>query len=188
MGKVSGGPAQLEYNAQRVVHDELSGWNTNMQDLLRRLIHNPIGIAVLLLGGACWAHAQTANYGPYRVIGYNYTDKSIYSFTIDGFGAGGSTAHKPGGGGKSVCCMEVPRGKKIWHVKIEYELTQEQYKNNLPSDVYETDIPVPALPNKSQGYIEFHFLPDRKIEAKWVESPTDPRNPNTTSNASFATN
>ncbi|WP_175835517.1 DUF3304 domain-containing protein [Burkholderia anthina] len=146
-----------------------------MLSVMHRLIRNPIVIAALLFGGAGCAHAQTASDGPYRVIGYNDTDRSIYSFTIDGFGAGGSTAHKPGGGGKSVCCMEVPRGKKIWHIKIEYELTQAQYKNNLPSDVYETDIPVPVLPNKSQGYIEFHFLPDRKIEAKWVEYPTMPR-------------
>ncbi|WP_321859997.1 DUF3304 domain-containing protein [Burkholderia cenocepacia] len=157
-----------------------------MLSVMRRIVREPIAITVLLLGGACWAHAQTASYGPYRVIGYNYTDRSIYSFTIDGFGAGGSAAHKPGGGGKSVCCMEVPREKKIWQVKIMYELTQDQYKNNLPFDVYETDIPVPALPRKSQGYIEFHFLPNRKIEAKWVESPTDPRDPNTTSNASSA--
>lgn len=59
---------------------------------------------------------------------------------------------------------------------------------DLPNDVDETDIPVPSLPNKHDGSIEFHFLPDRKIEAKWVEYPTDPRNPNTTSNASPATN
>jgi hypothetical protein len=38
------------------------------------------------------------------------------------------------------------------------------------------------------GYIAFHFLPDRKIEAQWVEYPTGPRNPNTTSNASSTTN
>ena len=148
-----------------------------MLSFLRRLIRRPIPIAALLLGGAGWVHAQTASYGPYHVIGYNYTDRSIYSFTIDGFGAGGSTAHKPGGGGKSVCCMDIPRGKKIWHIKIEYELTRDQYKNNLPSDVYETNISVPSLPNKSQGYIEFHFLPGRKIEAQWVDYPTDPHIP-----------
>ncbi|KVF73197.1 hypothetical protein WS75_18420 [Burkholderia sp. FL-7-2-10-S1-D7] len=49
-------------------------------------------------------------------------------------------------------------------------------------------IAVPKLPTKRDGYIAFHFLPDRKIEAQWVEYPTGPRNPNTTSNASSTTN
>jgi hypothetical protein len=72
----------------------------------------------------------------------------------------------------------VPRGKKTWHIKLEYELTQEQYKKNLPSDVFETDIAIPSLPNKHDGYIEFFFLPKQKIEARWAERPTDPHNPN----------
>jgi len=159
-----------------------------MSNFLHRLIRNPIAISALLLAGSWGAHAQTASYGPYRVVGFNYTDRSIALFTIDGFGAGGVNAHESGGGGGTVCCMSVPRNGKMWHIKIAYELTQEQYKKDLPNDVYETDIPVPSLPNKHGGYIEFHFLPDRKIEAKWVESPTDPRNSNTTSNASSATN
>ena len=75
--------------------------------------------------------------------------------------------------------MSVPRNRKTWHIKIVYELTQEQYKKNLPNDVYETEIPVPSLPNKHDGYIEFHFLPDRKIDAQWVELPTKPHIPNT---------
>ncbi|MDR0241490.1 MAG: DUF3304 domain-containing protein [Burkholderia sp.] len=143
-----------------------------------------VAVGVVAAGGLWGAPAHAGNDGPYRVIGYNFTDRSIYSFMIDGFGAGGSTAHKRGGGGKSVCCMDVPRGKKTWHLKIKYELTQEQYRNGLPNEVYETDIAVPKLPNQRDGYIEFHFLPDRKIEAKWVEYPTDPHNPNATSNAS----
>ncbi|WP_244100532.1 hypothetical protein [Burkholderia ambifaria] len=84
--------------------------------------------------------------------------------------------------------MSVPRNRKTWHIKIVYELTREQYKKDLPNDVYETDIPVPSLPNRHDGYIEFHFLPDRKIEAKWVDYPTDPRNMNTTNKASSTTN
>ncbi|MFP3478451.1 MULTISPECIES: DUF3304 domain-containing protein [Burkholderia] len=159
-----------------------------MLNFLHRLIRNPIVVAVLLLGGAWWVHAQTASYGPYRVIGYNYTDRSIALFTIDGFGAGGSNAHESGGGGGTVCCMSVPRNRKTWHIKIVYELTREQYKKDLPNDVYETDIPVPSLPNRHDGYIEFHFLPDRKIEAKWVDYPTDPRNMNTMNKASSTTN
>jgi len=144
------------------------------------------GIAV---AGSLWcAQAYATNYGPYRVIGYNFADRSIYSVNIDGFGAGNVRAHKPGGGGGTVCCMEVPRDKKTWHIKLRYELTPEQYRNNLPNDVFETVIAIPPLPDKHDGYIEFHFLPGRKIEAQWVDYPTGPRNMKTTNNASSTTN
>jgi len=159
-----------------------------MLNFPRRLIRNPLAIAALLLAGSWWVHAQTASYGPYRVTGYNYTDRSIALFTIDGFGAGGANAHESGGGGGTVCCMSVPQNGKTWHIKIVYELTQEQYKKDLPNDVYEADIPVPPLLNKHDGYIEFHFLPDRRIEALWVKYPTGLRNLSTTHNASSMTN
>ncbi|KVF73200.1 hypothetical protein WS75_18435 [Burkholderia sp. FL-7-2-10-S1-D7] len=87
-----------------------------------------------------------------------------------------------------ACCMEVPRDKKTWHLKVTYDLTPEEDARNLSPEIYETDIAVPKLPTKRDGYIEFHFLPDRKIEAQWVEYPTGPRNPNSTSNASSTTN
>nr|WP_227789697.1 MULTISPECIES: DUF3304 domain-containing protein [unclassified Burkholderia] len=155
---------------------------------MRRAVRQVVAIGIAIAGGLWGVQVHAESDGPYRVIGYNFTDRSIYSFTIDGFGAGNVRAHKPGGGGGTVCCMEVPREKKTWHIKLQYELTQEQYKNNLPNDVFETDIVIPPLPDKHGGYIEFYFLPERKIDARWAISPTDPRNPNTTSNASSTTN
>lgn len=144
------------------------------------------GIAV---AGSLWcAQAYATNYGPYRVIGCNYTDRSIYSFTIDGFGAGSVHARQFGGSGGTVCCMNVPRNKKTWHLKVTYDLTPEEDAKNLSPETYETDIAVPQLSNKHDGYIEFHFLPGRKIEAQWVDYPTGPRNMKTTNNASSTTN
>ncbi|WP_419689846.1 DUF3304 domain-containing protein [Burkholderia theae] len=159
-----------------------------MPNVLRRPIRNPIVAATLLLGGAWWVQAQAASYGPYRVVGFNYTDRGVYNFAVDGFGAGSVHARQFGGGGGTVCCMEVPRYKKTWHVKVTYDLTPEEDAKNLSPEIYETDITVPKLPNKRDGFIEFHFLPDRKIEAQWVEYPTGPHNLNTTSNASSTTN
>lgn len=72
-------------------------------------------------GGLRTALAHAGSDGPYRIIGDNFTDRSIYRFRIDGFGAGNLRAH-------------------------------------------------------------------RRIDARWAAVPTDPRNPNTTSNASSATN
>jgi len=157
-------------------------------NFLRRLIRNPIAIAALLLAGLWWAHAQTASYGPYRVVGFNYTDRGVYNFVVDGFGAGSVHARQFGGSGGTVCCMDVPRNKKTWHLKVTYDLTPEEDAKNLSPEIYETDIAVPQLPNKRDGYIEFRFLPGRKIEAQWVDYPTGPRDMKTTNNASSTTN
>ncbi|MDR0241489.1 MAG: DUF3304 domain-containing protein [Burkholderia sp.] len=144
--------------------------------------------STLLLSAAPLVHAQTGSYGPYRVVGFNHTDRGVYSFVVDEFGAGSVHARQFGGGGGTACCMEVPRSKKAWHIKVTYDLTPEEDAKNLSPEVYETDIAVPKLPNKREGYIEFHFLPERKIDAKWVEYRTDQHNPNTRSDASSATN
>ncbi|WP_081078749.1 DUF3304 domain-containing protein [Burkholderia pseudomultivorans] len=131
---------------------------------------------VLLVGKAC----SRETYGPYHVIGYNYTDRNIFLFNVDDFGAGSSEAHQAGGGGGITCCLEIPKHAKTLHIKVVLDLTKEQDEKNLPPETYETEIPVPALPNKRDGYIEFHFLPEREIEAQWVEFPTTPHIPNTT--------
>lgn len=136
----------------------------------------------MLVGGAVWSHACVSGedaYGPYSVIGYNYTDRHISSFIVNGFAAGASHAHESGGGGGIVCCFEIPKSTKTFHVKVELDLTREQYVKDLPGDTFETDIPVPPLKNKHDGFIEFHFLPHQKVEASWVKFPTTPDIPGT---------
>ncbi|WP_244138147.1 DUF3304 domain-containing protein [Burkholderia vietnamiensis] len=133
-------------------------------------------IAVFAVGRACSREA----YGPYHVIGYNYTERNIAAFDVNDFGAGYSRAHDSGGGGGITCCLDIPKNLKTLHMKVVLDLTQEQDEKNLAPESYETDIPVPQLPNKHDGYIEFHFLPGRKIEAKWVRFPTTPDIPNAT--------
>ncbi|WP_114717950.1 DUF3304 domain-containing protein [Trinickia caryophylli] len=135
------------------------------------------GVTVFAVGRAC----SQETYGPYHVTGYNYTDRNIAAFDIDDFGAGYSRAHKIGGGGGITCCLDIPKHAKTLHIKVALGLTWEQFDKNLPNETYETDIPVPELANKHEGYIEFHFLPGRKIEAKWVDFPTTPHIPSATS-------
>jgi hypothetical protein len=138
--------------------------------------------AAMLVGGAVLSYisaASEAAYGPYGVIGYNYTDRHIINFYVNGFAGGASEAHKQGGGGRIVCCFSIPKQTKNLHMKVELEWTKAQYLANAPHDSFETDIPVPPLKNKHDGFIEFHFLPDRKIEAAWVDFPTTPNIPGT---------
>ncbi|QND98179.1 DUF3304 domain-containing protein [Burkholderia cenocepacia] len=119
-----------------------------MSNLLRRMTLNPLAIAALLAGAAWWVHAQTRANGPYRVVGFNYTDRGVYSFVVDGFGAGSVHARQFGGGGGTVCCMSVPRGKQTWHVRVTYDLTPEEDARNQAPEIVETEVAVPALPNR----------------------------------------
>ena len=132
------------------------------------------GIVVLAVSRACSQEV----YGPYEVIGYNYTDRNIAEFDVDDFGAGYSRAREIGGGGNATCCLGIRKRAKTLHIKVILDLTQEQDDKNLAPEKYEIDIPVPDLPNKRDGYIELHFLPNRKIEAKWVVFPATPHIPN----------
>lgn len=143
---------------------------------IRRIV-----LAGLMVGGAVWSHACMSGegniYGPYFVIGYNYTDRHIADFVVDNFAAGPSEAHRQGGGGGIACCLGISKHAKTLHINVEFELTEEQDAKNLPADTFETDIPVPPLPDKHDGFVEFHFLPHQQIDAAWVSSPTMPHIP-----------
>ncbi|WP_176043943.1 hypothetical protein [Burkholderia vietnamiensis] len=82
---------------------------------------------LLLVEKAC----SQETYGPYRVIGYNYTDRNIFLFDIDDFGAGSSETHQAGGGGGIACCLEISNHAKTLHVKIMYGWTEEQCEKSL---------------------------------------------------------
>jgi len=146
---------------------------------LRRALSTAAGI--LLVGVAAWGQACVAGkgetYGPYEVIGDNYTDRGISRLFIDGHGVGSSYADGSGGGGGIYCCHDIPKHAKTLHIKVELEWTKEQYEKHSPHDTFETDIPVPPLPDKHDGFIEFHFLPRQRIDAAWVSFPTIPHIP-----------
>ena len=144
---------------------------------IRRRAIVSAALIVLCVGAAVWAHAKGGSYGPYGVIGYNYTDRHISNFTVDGFGGGASHAHEAGGGGGIVCCLAIPKRAKTLHIEVELEWTKEQYEKNSPHETFEANIPVPVLENKHDGFIEFHFLPQQRIEAKWVDFPAMPNPP-----------
>lgn len=147
-----------------------------------RAVHR-IALVALVMGGTIWTHAcisgESDTYGPYEVVGYNYTDRGISRFFIDGHGVGSSYPNESGGGGGIYCCHDIPKNEKTLHIEVELEWTKEQYEKHLPHDTFETDIPVPPLPNKHDGFLEFHFLPNHRVEVSWVSFPTTPNIPNT---------
>lgn len=104
-------------------------------------IRRPLGTVFVILwaGVAVWSQAcvsdESGTYGPYGVTGYNYTDRDIARFFVDGQGAGSSEARQSGGGGGLYCCIDLPKRAKTLHVKVELGLTREQYEKDLQRNV-----------------------------------------------------
>ena len=65
---------------------------------IRRVTPRSIAMAVMIAGGLCGLHAQAEVSGPYQVISFNHIDRSVYSYPIDDFGAGGAYANESQGG------------------------------------------------------------------------------------------
>jgi hypothetical protein len=118
------------------------------------------------------------------IIGYNYTDRAIADFGVNGQGGSNVELSTPGaGGGKESCCVVMSSGTKtpFW-VDVEYQMDAlESYPPRRaiePAGPYkkakvEVTGPVPSDPS----YIEIHFYPDGHIEAaiSGRDGPSPPR-------------
>jgi len=55
-----------------------------------------------------------ANMSGLTIVGYNYTDTYIGSFTVNGAGGGNiEVSSKTSGGGGGVCCAAIPAGAAL---------------------------------------------------------------------------
>jgi hypothetical protein len=65
---------------------------------------------------------QTLNVASLALTGYNYTDKSIDGFTVDGLGGGNlRVSGESNGGGGDVCCLSYLVGAKARTVKVRWQ-------------------------------------------------------------------
>jgi len=89
------------------------------------------------------------------ITGYNHTDNTIGSFSVDGVWGGNVRPHT--GGGSSACCLQLPLP---WHdgltVKVEWEDEKGQQ--------HERVVTVPRYDAKSLGIFNVHFLRGGEIK------------------------
>lgn len=120
------------------------------------------------------------------ITGYNYTNRHIASFTVDGTGGGNIFVSTPtSGGGGSVCCALHTPGdfeRKIV-VRWQSDACYYQTKSNISDEVFDNlhyfykeqevvvDRAVPAEPE----VLEIHFYPDGSIRAAITAGATLPR-------------
>ena len=124
----------------------------------------------LLLLGAC----NSEDTRSFTLVGYNYTERPIYSFSVDGVGGGNAFAGFRSGGGGFVCCADITVGKPV-EIKWLYDTTEKQYLAGLREENRSSTVIVPPPTVPEAEYLEVHFYPDHHVELVLVKSPGDAR-------------
>ena len=110
------------------------------------------------------------------LVGYNYTERPIYSFSVDGVGGGNAFAGFRSGGGGFVCCADITVGKPV-EIKWLYDTTEKQYLAGLREENRRTTVIVPPPTVPEAEYLEVHFFPDHHVELYLVKFPSHGRWP-----------
>lgn len=120
------------------------------------------------------------------LTGYNYTNRYIDQFSVNGNGGGNLFVSGPnGGGGGSVCCVDYIIGVDKWKLTVRWQADACTYNNSKYEDgrrryrihsvFKEVEIPIdPKIPNRPR-YLEVHFYPDGHVEAALTENSSPPR-------------
>jgi hypothetical protein len=120
------------------------------------------------------------------IVGYNYTDHDIDSFSVNGNGGGNVMASTPtSGGGGSVCCAPYAQGSKPNTVRVRWHTDGCTYhvrsatSNRLYDQVHmffkERDVQVANDSKHTPTTMEVHFYPDGSVQVALTESPSLPR-------------
>lgn len=139
--------------------------------------------------GAMQSHAsESSRLGPLSlaVVGYNYTDRYIDTFTVNGQGGGNLyVSSETSGGGGTVCCVMFYPGTNHGMVRIRWQHGACYYREYSTSstDVYETlhsffreeRIAVPRQVPAGAKNMEIHFYPDGTIQIALTATESAPR-------------
>jgi len=117
--------------------------------------------------------------------GYNYTNRYIDAFDVNGQGGGNLFVSGPSsGGGGTACCVSYITGPGAWEVTVRWqtgactfnERTSGGEKfNDIHSFFKEVKVQVdPNIPDQPR-YFEVHFYPDGHVEAAITEHASRPR-------------
>ncbi|WP_158206655.1 DUF3304 domain-containing protein [Pseudoduganella flava] len=120
------------------------------------------------------------------ISGYNYTNRHIGSFSVNGQGGGNIFVSTPtSGGGGSTCCVSYVPGKQVRKVTVRWEADACYYhvKSTMSNEVYDDLHPIfkerevvidEDIPQEPQNF-EVHFYPDGSIRAAITSEIALPR-------------
>lgn len=150
----------------------------------RSLVLSALIVAIPTLS-ACKETNNSSDLIELGITAYNYTNRSISQFSVNGAGGGNVHVSGPnGGGGGTVCCAAFAKGTTNVKVTVRWQTGSCTYNHRTSggesfadrhSFFKEEEIPVdpniPANPN----YLEVHFYPDGHVEAAITETASRPR-------------
>jgi hypothetical protein len=115
------------------------------------------------------------------LLGYNYTNRDIDSYTVDGAGGGGVMLSSSASGGSGVtCCVKLPRAYAgpirvtiRWQVDGCKYLIKDDRTGEADSVRHfyykEAEVNVRREAGTKPKYIETHFYPDGTVQVQLVE-------------------
>jgi hypothetical protein len=121
------------------------------------------------------------------LIGYNYTNRHIRSYDVDGNGGGDVRLSSPtSGGGGIVCCVRLSmKGKNPIIVRIRWQVDGCSYLMNsersgttqrLSNYFYKEEyIEVPRPEGIKPRHLESHFYPDGSVVVRLTYDMSTPR-------------
>ena len=120
------------------------------------------------------------------ITGYNYTDRYIDQFTVNGNGGGNLFVSGPtSGGGGSECCKDYITGVDNWILPVRWQVggctynTSKQKDGSERYDLYhyfkEVEVKVDPKIAARPAYLEVHFYPDEHVELAVTEHSSPPR-------------
>lgn len=119
------------------------------------------------------------------LTGYNYTDRYINDFSVNGNGGGNLFVSSPrGGGGGSVCCVDYITGITDWTVIVRWQYDACTFNNTyedghrgyqIHSFYKEVEVSVDPKIGPRPEYLEVHFYPEGHVEVALTETSSSPR-------------
>lgn len=93
-----------------------------------------------------------------ELSGLNYTNVGIAAFSVNGYE--GHSIFPNGGGGKFVCCVDVPRN---WNAEMKVTVRWSE-DALVPGPWKEQTVQVPKYNEQDIGFFAVHFYPDNTVK------------------------
>ena len=169
----------------------------NIKKFIRRACLGLLTCLVIIMPlTACNAQSDTSPPAPEKkpadgsrvgltMVAYNYTDRYIDTYSVNGNGGGNVFVSGPGGGGGGItCCVSYRVGLKKIEVDVRWQIGACTYNTYVDtagvehsqthSFFKEVTIFAPAMTDNPK-YFETHFYPDGHVEAVITDEISDPR-------------
>lgn len=121
------------------------------------------------------------------LVGYNYTDRHISSYTVDSAGGGHINMSSPSSGGSGVtCCARVSKNYRgPLRVRIRWQVDGCRYIVKSPRTgetqelrhyyYKESNVDVERIQGDDPAYLETHFYPNGVIRVRLTSTISDPQ-------------